>query len=115
MIDRSMHFFNRLHLGVASVLLVAFISPSPEPPARAEFTGQAQSYAFALTAGIDTSSATVGIADSDLYFMTEAELTRAMEEQQARADRCRPRIPVLTGRHGNRFGDSGGQPRPVHR
>lgn len=46
MIDRSMRFCDRLHVGVASVLLVAFISPSPELPVRAEFTGQAQSYAW---------------------------------------------------------------------
>lgn len=46
MIDRSMSFCDRLHVGVASVLLVAFIRPSPELPVRAEFTGQAQSYAW---------------------------------------------------------------------
>ncbi|MGK2867783.1 MAG: cellulase family glycosylhydrolase [Mycobacterium sp.] len=83
MFDRCVHVFGRLHMGVASVLLVAFMSPSPEIPVRDEFRVQAQSYAFHLTATIDTSSSTVGIADSGLYFMTEAELTRAMEELQA--------------------------------
>ena len=35
------------------------------------------------TASIDTSSSTIGFADSELYFMSEAEINRTLDEMQA--------------------------------
>lgn len=83
MMNSCLRIFDRLHLGVASLLVISFIGVGPDISSHDAVSVRAQSYSVLLTATIDTSSSTVGVADSSLYFMDVDELTRAMDELQA--------------------------------
>ncbi|QNJ90285.1 cellulase family glycosylhydrolase [Mycolicibacterium fluoranthenivorans] len=81
MFTRRDHRISRLNMLFVPLLSVAVIGASaglwtPSPP-------RLTSAEVELTATIDTSSSTTGIADSDFYFMSKDQLTTAMQELQA--------------------------------
>lgn len=65
------------------ILAVALVAAGIELPHKKDVQLTARSQPMVLIATIDTSSSTVGIADSGLYFMTAEELTVAMEQLQS--------------------------------
>ncbi|MGU3499034.1 cellulase family glycosylhydrolase [Mycobacterium sp. C31M] len=65
------------------ILAVALVAAGIELPHKKDVQLTARSQPMVLIATIDTSSSTVGIADSGLYFMTAEQLTVAMEQLQS--------------------------------
>ena len=70
-------FAKYLMVGMATVAVSAFGAASATPGLRTVSTDVAE------TAAIDPSNTTVGIADSDIYFASHAEIDAALDEMQA--------------------------------
>ena len=81
------HSFDRIlgymQMIVITILTVALVAAGSGVAHKKPVQLSAQSRPVVLTATIDTSASTVGIADSDLYFMTADELAVAMEQLQS--------------------------------
>ncbi len=73
----------RIQLAIIPILAIALVSSGVAHTQRDPARLRAQSLPTVLIATIDTSSSTVGIADSGLYFMDAEELTVAIEQLQS--------------------------------
>lgn len=72
-----------IQLAIIPILAIALVGSGVTHTQRDPARLRAQSHPMVLIATIDTSSSTVGIADSGLYFMDAEELTVAMEQLQS--------------------------------
>ncbi|HEY5842958.1 MAG TPA: cellulase family glycosylhydrolase, partial [Mycobacterium sp.] len=76
-------FANRLVLAVIPMLVVALVCAVAHLYVPASAKIRNLSLDFIPTAAIDTSSTAVGIADSDLYFMSAADVATTLDVMQA--------------------------------
>ena len=76
-------FANRLVLAVIPMLVVALVCAVAHLYVPASAKIRNVSLDFIPTAAIDTSSTAVGIADSDLYFMSAADVATTLDVMQA--------------------------------
>jgi polysaccharide biosynthesis protein PslG len=74
---------DRICMGVVPLLAVAVGTAGLDLTVHESVSARVESHAVVPTASIDTSASTVGIADSNLYYMDAADMTTAMDHLQS--------------------------------
>lgn len=77
------HIVDRICMGIVPLLTVAVGTAGLDLTVHEHLGPRVASHAVVPTAAIDTSASTVGIADSNLYFMDAADMTTAMDHLQS--------------------------------